>query len=144
MLRAVSENAEISSIENLIKSYGVLATDKHGATALHVAAQGDNVEAIELLLKHGAKVDAKDKRGNLVNWIQNQRSRSNATPLCSTIWKCRCNEIFDFQGSSSQRQVQLGLNLIDCVDLTLANLPYSIVSLSFSSFLIPMPKRLIT
>ena len=41
-----------------------MATDKHGASALHVAAQGDNIDAIELLTKYGATINMKDKKGS--------------------------------------------------------------------------------
>ena len=52
------------------------ALTKNGRTALHVAARRGESKCIQILIEHGAKIDAEDK--------------DNATPLALAAWKRHC------------------------------------------------------
>lgn len=57
------------------------AKDKDGNTGLHVAAQLDNVEAVNLLLKAGADVKAKNEQGRTPLHVAAEKSVNSITPL---------------------------------------------------------------
>ncbi|XP_078526030.1 CARD- and ANK-domain containing inflammasome adapter protein-like [Lissotriton helveticus] len=54
---------DVSDLEALLEGCDVNAVNAFHETLLHVAAANGNVAAIELLIKKGAKIDAKDRNG---------------------------------------------------------------------------------
>jgi hypothetical protein len=57
------------------------AKDKDGNTGLHVAAQLDNIEAVNLLLKAGADVKAKNEQGRTPLHVAAEKSVNSISPL---------------------------------------------------------------
>lgn len=64
-LQTAAAMGDLNRLKTLLKAPGcnVNQTDDQGVTALHAAARTDQVEAIKLLLKHGADTKLKDKKG---------------------------------------------------------------------------------
>ncbi len=64
---ARNRNSQAEAVEavKLLLEWGndINAANKHGQTPLHGAADGVNVQVLQFLLDHGAKVDAKDEIG---------------------------------------------------------------------------------
>jgi Notch-like protein len=53
-------------VEDLINAEAdINATDDGGKTALHWAASVNNIEAVQILLKHGANIDIQDNKVRL-------------------------------------------------------------------------------
>lgn len=57
-------DGDIKTLKDLLaREFAVDQSDEQGRTLLHVAAQGQNAEAVELLLAEGADVNALDSQG---------------------------------------------------------------------------------
>src|SRR5206468_8735984 len=61
MLQRPAESGNAAVLETMLAcGFDPRTGDKEGVTALHRAAMGGHVDAVRVLLKHGADVDARD------------------------------------------------------------------------------------
>lgn len=68
LLNAIINNDLASVIELLDKCIDVDQKDHNGWSGLHFAAQNNNPEIGQILIKRGAKLDEQDSHGNTPLW----------------------------------------------------------------------------